>query len=336
MKKILSMVLCTTFIATASYALPLEDAVESCRISSTGLLPDVPGGNVYSSKVLVQEMRLRFLQGDRKKFASLYKLMKKRFQSKLMLLYRSLDSSLMPIAWESSVSTDLKACTLLIDVGEKWDVKEYIDSGLKAASRIRRFNVYRDVLVDGASWIERKSGIFEINDVSHVFKLKGIDTRALQKLRSLSSEWETVAQRSLGILLAGCSGGEIRKEYNIDKRRYEQRADSELDGLWITANLIEGGLLPVHALEGVLKCLAEDPRYFTCGDAASLQAASLGFQILNSTGHFALAQSLKAAIEEDFASESGLLCEPGKQPSIFDNLLWLSIREVWKGKGSIN
>ena len=325
MKKILLVLICTVFFAACSCASPLEDAVERCRIETTGLLPDEPGGSVYSSKVLVQEMTLRFLQKDRERFDALFRLLKKHFQSRLMLLYKELDFYLDPVACENSVSTDIQACQLLIEAAEEWNVREYSDWAQKTAGRIRKFNVYREVLVDRASWIERNSGIFNINEVSHVFSLASVEVRALQMLQVRYPEWEAVAQRSLGILLAGSAHFEMYSEYDIDRRRYKEKRAGAKEGLWIASNLIEGGLMPIQVLSWLKNKLAEDPRYFTHGESASFQSSALIVHILRAAGEKELADNLAEMIEKEFATDSGLLCESGKKASLYDNLLWLSI-----------
>ena len=330
MKKFLLTLICVAFFTACACASPLEDALESCRIETTGLLPDEPGGSVYSSRVLVQEMTLRFLQKDKERFDALFLLLKKYFQSRLMLLYRELDFYLDPVSCENSVSTDIQACQLLIEAAEEWNEREYADWAMKTAGRIRKFNVYREVLVDRASWVERKSGIFNINEVSHVFSLKSVEVSALQTLQVRYPEWVAVAQRSLGILLAGSAHFEMYAEYDIDRRRYEEKRATHNEALWIASNLIEGGLMPIQVLTWVKDKLAKEPNYFTHGDAASFQSSALIVHILRAAGEKESANTLVSLIEKEFATDSGLLCEPGKVPSIYDNLLWLTICEYGK------
>ncbi len=307
----------------------IEEALEACR-SAEGLLPDTPGGQ-YSSRVLVQEMRLRLLQDDKESFATLYGLMRKYFQSPLMLLYRQLDADLKPVAYENSMAADLQVCRLLLEAAARWDVPEYKVHALKMARRILRFNVYRDVLVNSASWKERKYGINSIYEPSHILDLSGVDIQSLQLFQSEMPEWEPVAQRCLGILLAGSGENTLRLRYNVEKKTYLGFDGDSNDALRIIVNLLDGGLVPLRPMDRLIVKQRLEPSCFARGELASLAASSLCGYVMARTGHFFQSRQVFKFLEESFATD-GLYGESGKEPSISDNLLYLTIRHVLEPK----
>ncbi len=314
------------FAPVRASAVSVEEAIEACR-SEAGLLPDEPGG-LYSSRMLVVEMRLRLNLRDREAFDELVRLMRKHFQSPLMLLYRQLDASLRPVACENSMAADLQVCRLLLEAAERWDVPAYKEQALKMARRILRFNVYRDVLIDGVSWKERRSGIFSIAEPSHTLDLSGVDVQALRLLQTEMPEWEPVAQRCLGILLAGSGAHSLRTHYNVEKKFYFGSEDEVTESLAIIANLVDGGLVPMHAMERLLRKQRENPRFLARGESASLAASALGGYVMARTGHVIQSQQMFTFLEEAFAGDGGLFAEPGKKPSVFDNLLCAAIRRA--------
>ncbi len=324
MKKTLWLLLAIFALCAPAFA-GIEEALESCR-SADGLLPDTPGGT-YSSRVLVQEMHLRLLRDDRESFSTLYGLMRKYFQSPLMLLYRQLDADLKPVAYENSMAADLQVCRLLLEAAARWDVPDYKVHALKMARRILRFNVYRDVLVNSASWKERRSGINSIYEPSHILDLSGVDIQALHLLQSEMPEWEPVAQRCLGILLAGSGENTLRLRYNVERKTYLGFDSDSDDALRIIVNLLDGGLVPLRPMERLILKLRLEPRCFARGDLASLSASTLCGYVMARTGHFFQSQQVFKFLEESFASD-GLYAEPGKEPSVSDNLLYLTIRHI--------
>ena len=335
MKK-LTVIVAITLIALCAPARAAGNAVEDaleCHRTEIGLIPDAPlsAEKTYSAEVLVQEMQLRYLQDDRERFDALYALMKKHFRSRLMLLYRRLDAYLTPTECENSVRTDLRACALLMRAGEEWGRPEYTRDGLKAAGRIRKFNVYRDVITHGASWTENRSGIFRINRISHTLRLSDIDIGALQELRERLREWEEVTQRSLGILIAASSDGKAKSAYAIDRRRYEDGNGDATDELLIAYNLTLGGIVPLSTLEDITERLAAAPDLYTAGENASLRAAALAVATLHASGKEDMARALAGRVEKGLATDMGLLCEKGGTPSAYDNLLWLTVRQTIDG-----
>ncbi len=324
MKKFFIALLALFVLCAPAFA-GIEEALEACR-SAEGLLPDSPGGT-YSSHVLVQEMHLRLLQNDKEAFATLYSAMRKYFQSPLMLLYRQLDADLKPVAYENSMAADLQACRLLLEAASRWDMPDYKVHALKMARRILRFNVYRDVLVNSASWKERRSGINSIYEPSHILDLSGVDIQALHLLQSEMPEWEPVAQRCLGILLAGSGENTLRLRYNVERKKYLGFDDDSHDALRIIVNLVDGGLVPLRPMERLMVKLRLEPSCFARGELASLSASSLCSYVMSRTGHFFQSRQVFKSLEESFATD-GLYTEPGKEPSISDNLLYLTIRQI--------
>lgn len=325
--KITACALLALAFAAAPSQASVESALEACR-SENGLLPDRPGGDTYSSEVVVRELRLRLLQNDRERFEALYRLTVKHFQSPLMLLYRQLDASLQPVAWEDRTATDLQFCRVLLDAAERWDEPRYRERALKTAGRMLRFNVYRNVLINGASWKERESGIFSIYEPSHRLSLGAVDVKALLQLQSFSSQWEPVAQRCLGILLAGSGAQTLRLAYDVDKRSYVDSQDGSLDALLIMANLLDGGLVPLHSMDRLVERLRAEPACFVEGEQASLAAASLGAYVLAQAGRAAESRQVFLLLEEQFGAGGDLLRAPGQPPSILHNLMYLIVREI--------
>ena len=327
--RFLGTALCV-LLALALTGVPARASVESAleaRRAENGLLPDQPGG-AYSSEVTVRELRLRLLQNDRERFEALYRLTLKHFQSPLMLLYRQLDASLKPVAWENRTATDLQFCRVLLDAAERWSEPRYRERALKTAGRMLRFNVYRNVLINGASWKERKSGIFSVYEPSHRLSLGAVDVKALLQLQSLSSQWEPVAQRCLGILLAGSGAQTLRLSYDVDKRSYVDSQDGSLDALLIMANLLDGGFVPLHSMDRLVEKLRAGPAGFAGGEQESLAAASLGAYVLAKAGRGEQSRRLMLSLEERFGAGEGLLRAPGCEPSVLHNLVYLIVREA--------
>lgn len=326
----LQLVMCGV-LALALAGIPawasVERALEACR-AENGLLPDRPGGSTYSSEVLVRELRLRLLQNDRERFDTLYQLAVKYFQSPLMLLYRQLDASLKPVAWENHTATDLQFCRALLDADELWNEPRYRERALKTAGRMLRFNVYRSVLINGASWKERKSGIFSIYEPNHRLSLAVVDVRALQQLQSFSSQWESVAQRCLGILLAGSGSQTPRLSYDVDKRSYVDAKEGTLDALLIMANLLDGGLVPLHSMEWLLEKLHAEHACLLKREEVSLAVASMSAYVLARAGHPAESHQIFLLLEGQFGGDGELLHVPGHEPLILHNLMYLIVREI--------
>lgn len=295
------------------------ESLEVCRDGS-GLLRDAPDG-AYSSEVLVQEMKLRLLRGEQEQFDQLYKLMKKHFQSPLLLLYRRLGADLRPLACANSAAADLRLCGILVEAAERWNIPAYREHAIKAARRILRFNVYRNVLVNGTSWKERPSGIYSIYEPSHILDLVGVDIQALQRLQKELPEWEPVAQRCLGILLSDASSGTLRLRYNVEKGVYAGDRPSAVEALTIMANLIDGGLIPLRPLETLRAKLARDPALLSRGQCASPAATSLGAYILARAGQPVWSQQLWTSLD-------GV----GEAPSTLESLICLIVQEKLKQK----
>ncbi len=329
MKKLLCLCL-----LIAAFALPAEASVESaleeCR-SPEGILPEVPGRRTFSSDVVVQEMKLRLLQGDRVRFDKLCAILVRYFQSPLTLLYTRLDSSLKPLAWENSTGVDLQACRVLLDAAVLWNEESYHAKALKIAGRILRHNVYHDVLIDGATWKERVSQIYSIYEPSYFLNLSIVDVQLLLKLQSLMPRWEPVAQRSLGILLAGSGGEKPRQNYNVEKRHYTSTDVTSTEYMWMMVHLIDGGFVPLRSMDRLLELIGGDPGALVKSENASVASAALAAYVLARTGRHDLSRRTLEAMEAQFGS-GGLLCDPGKPVSVFDNLLYLSIKEMLESR----
>ncbi|MGI6075037.1 MAG: hypothetical protein ACOYD9_01540 [Pyramidobacter sp.] len=321
MKKVLLLILVLVLGAPARAS--VLDALEACR-TETGLLPDAPDGG-YSSKILAAEMKLRLLLDDRKSFDKLYRLMVKYFQSPMLLLYCRLDASLKPVAYENNIAVELQVCRVLLEAFQRWQVPEYHRCAIKKAGRLLRYNVYRNVLINSAQWKERPSGIYSIYEPSHVLDLCSVDVLALQLLKNeMPHRWESVAQRCLGILLAGSGTFEMQRCYDVDKLSYVYKNDS-LAALRIMENLVDGGLVPRYSMERLAARLQENPRFLADEETGSLEASSIGGYVLSQAGYSAEARQVFAALEETYGTgEEGLLCAPGKTPSIFENLVYLT------------
>ncbi len=324
MKKIVAALLLALALAGAAFA-SAEEALEACR-APNGLLPDEPGGATYSAEVLLREMRLRLARGQRDLFERLFSLMIRHFRSPLLLLYPRLDARLAPVSFENRVALDLQACRLLLEASARWNVPAYREHALKAARRILRFNIYRGVLTEGTSWKERPSGIFTLYEPSRRVRLASIDVRALQLLKENSPEWEAVAQRCLGVLLAGGDLYERGRVYDADRRTYSD-ADA-IDGLWIVTRLLDGGLAPLRALDRLEAALSADPRALCRGEDASPAASILAGYALGRAGRSVMARAAFSAMESAFGADGGLLRAPGRAPDIGENLLWLTVKEL--------
>ena len=328
MKKLCALFILIFALAAGARA-SVEEALEACRAES-GLLPDVPGGDSYSAEVLLFEMRLRLLRNDRERFDALYKLMVKHFQSPLLLLYPRLDASLRPTAWSNRTGIDLLACRVLLDAAERWNAPAYREHAARAARRILRFNVYRDVLINGASWKERRSGIFTLYDPSHQISLSSVDVRALQQLQELMPRWEPVAQRCLGILLASSDTREHHLVYDVDKRTYSQSSDGFVGELWIMTHLLDGGLAPLRSLDRLARLVEDDRHVLSRGKYGSLTASILGGYVLGRAGYSSDSHRVFLALDEEFGLGENLLHAPDSPPGIADNLLYLLVRERLK------
>lgn len=302
-----------------------EAALEACR-AENGLLPDVPGGGVYSAEVLVREMRLRVLRGDRERFDALYRLMTKHFQSPLLLMYPRLNAALRPTVRANHTSVDLLACRVLLDAAVRWDAPEFRTLARRVSQRILRFNVYLGALSTGASWKERASGFFTLYGPSHEIALDMVDIRALQQLQELSGHWDAVAQRCLGILLAGSDTREHRFIYDLDKRAYLPSPGGAVAELWIMTHLIEGGLAPLRSLARLRAQVKDDPLALARGENGSLTAAVLGGYMLGRAGYRDESRRVFLALAE--VADGGLLRREGHAPLISDTLLYLTALEL--------
>ncbi len=325
-KKLLFLLLTTLALASAALA-STEEALEACR-AKNGLLPDAPGGDSYSAVVLLREMRLRLLRGDRDRFDRLYRLMRAHFQSPLLLLYPRLDARLRPAACENSVGIDLMACGVLLDASEKWNEPAYEAHALRLARRILRFNIYHDVLIDGASWKERRSGIFTLYEPSHRISLASIDVRALRQLQKRLPAWEAVAQRCLGILLGGGDLYERRLVYDVDRRAYTESRTGAVDGLWIMTHLLDGGLAPLRALDKLRERLRVSSFSSETDGEGTLTASILGAYALARAGQEEPSRAAFLALDDAFERGDGLFRRSDGAPDIGDNLLFLTVKEL--------
>jgi hypothetical protein len=298
------------------------EALEPCR-TEAGLLPDMPGGG-YSAQVLADEMKLRLLLDEKDAFAKLYQLMVKYFQAPMLLLYRRLDASLKPTAYENDIAVELQMCRVLLEASRRWQITGYRDYALKKAARLLRYNVYRSVLINSASWKERPSEIYSIYEPSHILDLASVDVQALQILKSeMPERWVSVAQRCLGILLAGSGSDEPQLCYDVDRQSYVFKKDS-LAELKIMENLVDGGLVPLHSMDRLIARLKADPKCLATGEDGSLAASALAGYVLSRAGFTLEAHGVFAALEETFGTgEEGLLHAPGKEPSIPENLIYM-------------
>ena len=328
MKKMLCALLLLFALAGGARA-SVEEALEACRVES-GLLPDFPGGASYSADVLLCELRLRLLRGEKEKFDALLALMKKHFQSPLLLLYPRLDAELTPEKFENRSGLDLLACRLLLDASRRWGDPDYRELALRMARRVLRFNVYHNALVDGASWKERKSGIFTLYGAEHEISLSSIDVRALLLLAELQPQWEAVAQRCLGILLAGGAGEDLRLVYNLDKRRYVSGNGSLVAHLRVMTHLLDGGYVPMRSVERLARSVNEDVYCLARGEHGSLAASILGGYVLGRAGRFGQSHRVFLSLDEEYGIGENLLHAVGQQPSIYDNLLYLTVKELLK------
>lgn len=325
MKKLALLVLIVLFALPRGACAGTEAALEACR-AENGLLPDSPGGGAYSAEVLVREMRLCVLRDDRERFDALYRLMTKHFQSPLLLLYPRLNAALRPTVRANQTGVDLLLCRVLLDAAVQWDAPEFRAHARRASQRILRFNVYQGALSTGASWKERASGFFTLYGPSHVIALDTVDIRALQQLQELSGSWEAVAQRCLGILLAGSDTRERRFIYDLDKRAYLPSSGGAVTELWIMTHLVEGGLAPLRSLERLRKHVSGDPLAFARGENGSLTAAVLGGYVLGRAGFLDEARKVFLALAE--MAGGGLLRREGHAPSVSDTLLYLTALEL--------
>ena len=328
MRKLMGVLLLVLFLAGGARA-SVEEALEACR-AENGLLPDEPGGTAYSADVLLCEMRLRMLRCEREKFDALLELMKKHFQSPLLLLYPRLDAKLAPERFENRVGNDLLACRLLLDASVLWNEPKYRDLALRMARRVLRFNVYRNALVSGASWKERKTGIFTLYGPRHEIGLSSIDVRALQQLSDLMPPWEAVAQRCLGILLAGSGGKEPRLVYDLDRSSYAAGSGSLVEQLRVMTHLLDGGFAPLRAVEQLAHSVDEDPYCLARGEHGSPAASILGGYVLGRAGRVAQSHKVFLSLDEEFGIGENLLHAAGQTPSIYDNLLYLIVKELLK------
>lgn len=328
MKKALCLCVMILFLACGARA-SVEDALEAVR-AENGLLPDAPGGDSYSAVVLLREMRLRLLKNERERFDVLFALMKKHFQSPLLLLYPKLDASLRPVKYENDAGTDLQTYRLLLDASERWNEPAYHAHARALARRILRFNVYHDSLINGTSWKERRSGIFTLYEPSHQISLASIDVRALQRLQESSPKWEAVAQRCLGILLAGSDTRSHRLVYDLEKRAYSSPSGDVTGELWVMTHLLDGGLSPLRAIAELADRVDADPSCLATGEDGSLTASILGGYVLERAGFAAQAHRVFLALDETWGLGENLLHAPDAAPCIADNLLWLTVRELLK------
>lgn len=321
MKKVLLLIL--FLVSGVPAGASVIAALEPCR-TEIGLLPDAPGDG-YSSKNLAAEMKLRLLLDQPEAFHKLYRLMVKYFQSPMLLLYCRLDASLKPAAYENDIAVELQVCRVLLEANQRWKVPEYYDCAIKKAGRLLRYNVYRDVLINSAQWKERPSGIYSIYEPSHVLNLCSVDVLALQLLKNeMPHRWESVAQRCLGILLAGSGTLENQRCYDVDKQSYVYKDDS-LAALKIMENLVDGGLVPRRSMERLTARLHENPRFLAEEGEGSLEASAIGGYVLFRSGYTAEARQVFSALEETYGTgREGLLHAPGKAPSVFENLVYLT------------
>ncbi len=328
MKKALCLCVMILVLACGARA-SVEEALEAVR-AENGLLPDVPGGQEYSAEALLREMRLRLLKNDRERFDALFVLMKKHFQSPLLLLYPRLDAALRPVKYENDVGIDLQAYRLLLDASERWNEPAYHVHARGLARRILRFNVYHDSLVNGVSWKERRSGIFTLYEPAHQISLASIDVSALQRLQESSPKWEAVAQRCLGILLAGSDTRSHRLVYDVEKRAYAPSSKGVTDELRVMANLLDGGLSPLRSIEELADRVDAEPSCLAKGEDGSLTASILGGYVLARAGYAEAAHKVFLALDETYGLGENLLHAPDELPGTADNLLYLIVRELLK------
>ena len=328
MKKALCLCVMILVLACGARA-SVEDALEAVR-AENGLLPDAPGGETYSAVALLREMRLRLLKNERERFDALFALMKKHFQSPLLLLYPTLDAQLRPLKWENDVGLDLQAYRLLLDAAERWNAPHYHVHARGLARRILRFNVYHDSLINDVSWKERRSGIFTLYEPAHQISLSSFDLRALQRLQESSPKWEAVAQRCLGILLAGSDTRSHRMVYDLEKRAYSPAPGGMTDELWVMTHLLDGGLSPLRAIEELADRVDADPACLAKGEDGSLTASILGGYVLSRAGHESVASKVFHALDETYGPGENLLHAPDARPNLADNLLYLTVRELLK------
>lgn len=321
MKRVFRLLILLLALCVPAHA-SLTDVLELYRTES-GLLPDMPGGG-FSSRVLADEMKLRLLLDEKEAFDRLYRLMVKYFQSPMMLLYRRLDSALKPAVYENDIAVELQVCRVLLEASRKWQIPVYRQYALKKAGRLLRYNVYRSVLINSASWKERPSGIHSIYEPSHVLDLASVDVQALQLLKAeMPERWESVAQRCLGILLAGSGADEPQLCYDVDRQSYISK-DDPLAVLKIMENLVDGGLVPLHSMERMTERLRTDPKFLAEGEQGSLAVSAVAGYVLSRAGFTAEARRVFDALDETYGIGSDGASRPqNSEPPVAEKLIYL-------------
>ena len=109
-------------------------------------------------------------------------------------------------------------------------------------------------------------------------------------------------------------------EVSTEETPRQPSGSSELD------RVLGGGLV-----SGSVVLIGGDPGALVKSENASVASAALAAYVLARTGRHDLSRRTLEAMEAQFGS-GGLLCDPGKPVSVFDNLLYLSIKEMLESR----